>query len=217
MPHLKKLLFILTTICCLSPAIGQKKQTFIKASASLFKNGIGKSPRFSSNEIDRSPISLFSAGILFINFKKNKYQEFAVTNFSFDNEKMRSTEIRQYTFGARYEYGKLGKQFNDKISIRYGGFLEFFSGKNEFTPSTTQRFPVDQSSTGINLAFSPHLDIALSKRLFIDFNPAVVLISYFFKKTHARDPTLPQRQQEQSSMNLNAGGLNVMLGVGYKF
>ncbi len=188
----------------------------IKLSSSLFKNGIANNPEFFMNEIDKSPTSLFTAGILFLSIEKNSYQEIGLTNFSFNKEKQSSSEINQNTLGLRYEYGKLGRQFNNHFSFRYGAFLEFFYGNNDLTPTTTQGFPVEQKSTGVNLAFSPHLDIALSKRFFIDLNPSLVLISYYFEKIQTLDPTLPKRQQEQSSFNIDTGGLNVMVGVGYR-
>ena len=67
------------------------------------------------------------------------------------------------------------------------------------------------------LSFSPHLDVRLSERLFIDLNPSVVLLTYYFEQTRTQNPTLPLRAQKQGSFGLNAGGILWQMGVGYKF
>ena len=188
----------------------------MKLKFNLYRGGAANEPDF-LHGIDESITAFFSAGIVLFNDDKFRYQEIGISRVSIGEKKIINAKIEQTILAAKYEYGWLGKQFDDNFAIRLGGALELIHGKNHFTPTPIQEYPIEQKFNGAMLSFSPHLDVRLSERLFIDLNPSVVLLTYYFEQTRTQNPTLPLRAQKQGSFGLNAGGILWQMGVGYKF
>lgn len=212
----KKHLFLILTICYFLPLFGQEKQTAVKLSANLYRSGIANDPDF-QREINKSNTAIFSVSVLFFNNRKFHYQEISLSRISHRKVQFQEGSTSQTVIGAKYEYGVLGKQLNNYFKFRYGGALDFYYGNNNYESNLSYVFPEEQTFSGVMLAFSPHLDFALSERFFIDLNPSLVLLNYYFEKNRTKNPTLPEEAQEQGSIGLDAGGLLLQIGVGYKW
>ena len=128
-----------------------------------------------------------------------------------------TNQTTEQVYGIKYEAGRIGIETNDRMGLRFGAGLEFYYGNHKTEPLLTQIYPIETNTLGINVSFSPHLDIKLSEKFFIDFNPALMLVYNELEKNQTFNPSLPTSAQKQTTINLGTGGFVIQIGVGYIF
>lgn len=214
----KKHLFLFIALLSFTSSFSQEKERIAKISYTLFRGDNADVPIFNNNGLKRNKILYdFSATYLLKNISKLHYHEFTLSRFF--SEKLPKTgpgKAEEYLYAVKYEYGWIGAEINKFMELRYGGAIELYHGQNIFEPNTTQNYPLEQKATGVNLAFSPHLDIDITERFFIDFNPALMLFYYEIENNQAFNPTLPVRAQKQGGFEFGGGGFVIQVGMGYK-
>lgn len=211
-----KYLFILLAIFYTTPIFSQEKEKIAKVSYTLFRADNADIPDFNAG-IDHGTVSNFSFAYMTKNIEKLNYHEWAISRISNKKSTDEISKTTEQVYAFKYEAGKIGTEINDFMELRFGAALELYYGKSEFESLITSVFSTEKIAAGISITFSPHLDIDVSDRLFIDFNPALMLAYNEIETTRTFDPALPLESQEQSTINLGTGGFVVQLGVGYKF
>ncbi|HFA48172.1 MAG TPA: hypothetical protein ENJ95_04050 [Bacteroidetes bacterium] len=211
----KKHLFLIIALFSLHTAFGQQKTTALKLSGNFFRGGAANIPSFRFG-IEQGPFSGLAPAIILTNEDKFNYHEIELSRVSFRSGENTFGKTEQRIFEARYEFGKSFWITGEKMKYRLGGSLGLYYGSSDFTPSTTSRFPVEESNFGVSLSFTPHLDIEITERLYVDINPSLLLLDYGIVNSQAHNPLLPERWQAQQFFELDAGGFLFRLGVAYK-
>ncbi len=89
----KKYFLLFIALLYISTVYSQENQTAIKISVNPLRSGAADFPNF-TYEINESWTSLFSAGLLLMNKKKDYYQEFSLSRFYSTKSNIDTDEIR---------------------------------------------------------------------------------------------------------------------------
>lgn len=210
-----KFLTFLLLVCSLQLFAQKKERPALQFSFNTLGMGTGFNPFATYADGNVKTFAGAAVGLL-VPQKKRKYLAFELAGY-FGGEKDGDYRDNDLVLGLRFEKGKY-LDFNSDGSVRFrlGGSLRYSYANQDGTSFTSQRYPTDYWRHALDLAFTPHLEYRVGKRFLFDFGPSISLLAFGVEKSQSSNPTLTERQQRRSGFAIDAGGLLLRLGMGYR-
>lgn len=120
---------------------------------------------------------------------------------------------------ARYEFIlPLIKKRNARFVPAAGLAVMPYYSRNRLTPYSNANVPITMSALGAKTFLIPHLQVNLSKRIFIDANIPICLTDFSTVRQDIKDPTLPVNAQKYTIVDVRflPKFYTARLGVGVK-
>ncbi len=177
----------------------------------------------------------FSPSIVFYNKKGNSSEiEISRLNFSNDYNKeyneldstgailntISESKQKHFDLYLRYEYK--WRLFKKKDLGKFKTILGFsgtpFVSWNKYEPMLSSENPYSTTTVGIYLSVIPRIEYSINKKLYLDLNVPISVVTANFTSTNNEDPTLPVEQRTQSTFDFYNGPLSyaIRFGVGLR-
>ena len=199
---------------------------------SNFKSTNGNDTLITADERSSFFFGGFSPAVSILKENGN-FQEFELSRLRFSNQEEEATinnvssSTTERILGAKRTNFELGLRYEISWSLKkkVTTFMPAIGLSNklhymamEFSPKTSNAFPMKSNIFRNSIAVVPRVQLKLSDRLFLDCNVTLPLVDYENSKEIIQNPSLPSNAQEQVTKEwfFLAQAFHLRIGLGFK-
>lgn len=150
-------------------------------------------------------------------YENNRYTEWEMTNLVFQKAPDSETDTR-FSIGLRFEHGtRMTKSTKAPLTISAGGSIRTYFGLEQLNETNILGLATENKFYGLSLAFTPHFEYRLTKKLTFDFSPYIELANGSARLEYVYDEFIDEDQR--GSVDFYFRGFQTMLrvGLGWRF
>jgi len=124
------------------------------------------------------------------------------------------------TFNSRLRYQMIYKIIDkEKLNLNFGVFSQLFLHHDDFNSYVSTGFGESFTSYGINLGFTPGVEIPVSNRIDLSFDFPIAFFNISNGRYKTENPAIPLENRKQNELNSEFGyqGFQARVGLGFKF
>ena len=141
------------------------------------------------------------------------------SSFAYANDQNTTGNFSEFETAFRYEIDYPLWGADQASSFYFGASVQLFYRFFQFSPTVTDLFSADFFQAGTRYALIPVFKQDLNQKFYVEFALPVHIGSFSWDKNRTENPSLPPRQQETTTINIDlnpARQVAIRFGIGLR-